>query len=550
MLIALKELNEYVNRMITNVQISEKGLENGLEMDVINGFNLRFDQCVESLVTLQALTKGESAKHVTSSFRLLGSTKQQILQLLRQSLSTNKELIPIIKKIKAIIEKKKKTIKSAKHNLNLAKEVLVAYEQINPKSSPVLAKVTTILGTNYLENKEDLHVFNLDLQEVLNELNALQIKNRHVTELIEKAGKELKEYIALLMDNLELRIPTQQGLSQDVIDFISKKLHLKRDATAFQPNMEEGHTLVSFKNQKQGNYDLFTYGTDFSEKLCRKASENGVDYVAKKGIYKISHHTFDLVLNLLNTFTFHDELTNMLEKSQFEFIFERSIPKNNAYIIFNIPSFKLPVFQKRIQNHLTIEGMYRVDDDMKNILFISRYKQSNRNDLLLFKKAMLDYKSLPHYTEMNDIVIDQGECEQPKTFRANFIDDEDIFQAFKDETSSLDIVEELYRPKEKVIELSRPLQEYKEGHLAAVAAIEVVNGIYDIEDIDFPVIYSSKIVQKEAEDEKEVMHKGELVTEISTKKTNAIVTKALLPDGKIIHLLDTSTNNSEDDEED
>lgn len=549
MLLALKELDYHVQRLEHDFKFGELVAERRLEETKINDFNFRFDKLLRYLIELKALTKGESKTYTEEALKALGKTKQKVMKLAKEANFKNDDLTPLMQHMNIIIDRKRKTVEDVKFNLQDIVKTIETLKEKHTEVADVLPKIDSIMDGNYSDTEDDLLLLNEDLEQVGTYINDLRVKNKHLEEVVLQLHKKLDDIVFLLKDESELELedfvtdPSLQRLPIDVVETIGKNLRLTREATMFESDMKDGERSILIKQHVKGGYDLFTYGTDPDIELCREAKRNGVDFVAKKGIYKVSHNTFDVVLSFLDEFTFFEDgelKLTLPEETKFNYLFNRSLPKSNAYVLFNIPYFKIPIFMRKIKSMLTIESLYKVDDEIKNVLFVCRYKQNVRSDSKTFTKALLEYDKLPHYTELNELVVSKGDLTHPKTFRPYFVDEEDILQAFERETPTFEIVEGAYRPKEKVIELNRPLQEYKEGHLPAVATIEIVNGIYDLgEEIDFPNIYSTKIVQQDVEEEKEELYKGEKVKIVSQKKKNVIVSKILLPNGEIVELLNT-----------
>lgn len=547
MLLALKSLEYEVRRLGNDFSFGLLVRERSLEDMHVRGFDFRFNEMIVPLIELKAITKGASKVYVEESLKVLGQCKQNVMKLAKDAAHKNEDLSLITQRLNVIIKRKKKTVESVKLNVAETIDLIVSLQEKHPSVSDVIPKMKDILAGGYKDTKEDISLLNNDLEEVFTYLNDFKVKNGHLEEVIHAAFKKIDDAAYLLQDEHDLELEdfvhdiSKHAVPSDVFDEIGKKIRITRETTMFEKDMYKGSRSLSIKSNIRGTFPLVTYGTDPDVEACREAKTAGIDFVAKKGIYQMTHSTFDITLNFLDAYTFYTEENRytLPEESEFSFIFSRSVPKSNGYVIFSIPYFKLPLFQRRIKSHLTIEGAYRVDDAIKNVLFICRYKHNNRSDKQLFNKIALQYDKLPHYTDMKEMTISGGDVTHPKTFRAYFVDQEDLFAAFAHDTPTFDLIEQAYRPKEKVIELNRPLQEYREGHLPAVATIEIVNGVYDDAETNFPNIYSTKIVQQDVEEEKEEMYKGQLVKVISQKKKNVIVSKILLPNGEITELLNT-----------
>lgn len=524
MLLCLKEIDFHVGKLEKEFSFGDKKKENILELPIIQDFNRRFLNILYHVNELKSISINDTLQYSIDLDRFLKQAKKQMDSLEQKAKREQSTIQPLLDKIE-LLEVEISSIPKSDYSNELEEKLKETKEKLEQEQ------------VGFLRNKE-IEKVAFDLHKKLDDM----------VFILKEEEPELKDFV----HNSSL-----QRFPREMVEEISKHFLAFRDISVFQYLMKDGDSLLHFKENIINSHKTITFGTDTDISLCKIAKSNGVDYVAKKGIFQITHNTFDLTLNFIDQFSFFHTPSSASvsihseEEKQFRYIFQRSIPKQNGYLLFNIPHYKIGEFSRQILNNLTIEGLFRLDDEMRNVLFVCRYKKPEVNQKLEVRKAILNYDKLPHYTEMPvyklDNIGDKDELVLPKTFRALFVDDEDILQAFKGKKSSLATAEEYYRPIEKAVELNSPLQEYKEGHLPAVATIEIVNGIYDTnhlahilgDEIDFPNIYSTKIVQQDFTEEKEEMYKGKLVTVYSEKKRNIIVAEALTCNGEFIELLKT-----------
>lgn len=550
MLACLKKAEFHTNRIGKDFVYGDIVRARNLEQPKVEEFFMRFGKLLPELVELKAITKNRSRSFVETIFQTLTKTRQSVVRLSRMAELKNPLVGVIMNRVRNITKVELENINS---EINAAINAIV---QLETGDQMIRKERITNELQKLLEETEKTEINTLKrVNEIISLVEEEKIRNQHLEDIVKTAYVSMDEQFFVLKDSLEVQefvsSPELQSFPNEVISFIASKFCTTRGVTIFENGIGEGQNLMHFKTEMKSKEEVFTYGTDENVELCRIAKQNGVDFVAKKGIHTITHNTFDITLNFMNHMNFYhdEEIKHLLPESiKYNYIFTRQIPKIDGYIVFNIPYFKIDEYANRIGRDVTIEGMYRVDDVMSNVLFICRYRRDKRFNEAILRKAILNYDKLPHYTEMQEIFINKGELLHPKAFRPYFVDNEDIEQAFIGGVDTLDLVEEYYTPMDKIIELNAPLQEYREGHLPAVATIEIINGLYDtkqigdmiIPGIDFPNIYSTKIVQQDVTEEIEEMHKGEMVRIISQKKKNIIVANALLPNGEIVELLKTN----------
>jgi hypothetical protein len=466
MLLCLKEAEYHTGRFGKDFEFGDLVRERSLEKSRVADFNNRFEKILPHIIELKSITKDESLSLAKDMFKQLANTKKEVVKLAKEADSKNTDLEVLSIHIDGVLKKRdeEKFKNEIPGLVSLAKEV----ESQNAKINGVVSRIEKVLFETDVEKLKNV------LEITLNHVNALKVKNIELENVVKELHKTLDEAIYVMKNEVSLNDFVtnieKQKFPKEIIEFIASKFVSTREMTIFEYEMFQGENLLTFKDKMKTSYQVHTYGTDYNIDDCRIAKEKGVDFVAKKGLLQVSHNTFDIAMCFNHQFSFYkpeNRLGSFLpEEDKFNYTFQRAIPKQNGFYIFNVPFYKLGLFLKKIKTQLTVEGMYRVDDEMKNILFITKYKRDSKNNDPEFRRAMINYDKLPHYSEMKEFYINKGDVTHPKTFRPYFVDDEDILAAFEREKTTLEVLEEVYKPKEKVVELNRPLQEYKEGHRA------------------------------------------------------------------------------------
>lgn len=554
MLIPLKEAEYHNKRFEKDFEYGPRVKEDFLETKKVAEFNTRYEKIIPHVNELKAIAQNKTLEKITKIFSILGTAKQSVLKLTQNAAKKNKPLKPIHEELEEIVKivSRKKLTAAQKDEAKTRAELLIGYcEGVEKKlkTNGLKEKAQYLVETIKQKELEDTKE---TAEQLIKMIDNRKVKNKDLELIVKKMHKELYDIFFVLDHQFDYNtkiVEDQPSLPDEVMKKVSESITATRGITVFEYGMKDGRNLVQLKNNIKTKNEVIAYGTDRDIDLCTKARENGVDHIAKRGINMMTHHRMDITINLLDQFDFFKQkedgyslLYTTPEEKKFHFIFKRSVPKKNGIVIFNIPYYKLHVFQGKISKEFTILGMYRVDDVMKNILFICQYKEDKGQDPLLFTRGMLNYNGLTHYSEMQEIFINKGSFDLPKYFRPEFVDMEDIQNDFKNFPSSIDEIEEYYAPKEKIIELNRPLEEIKEGHYPAVATTEIINGIYETEG--FSNLYSSKVTREEIVEETEEMFKGKKVRMISAKNKNIIEAIALLPNGEYVDLLNPTGNNS------
>jgi len=370
-----------------------------------------------------------------------------------------------------------------------------------------------------------------------------------------KLGKSLyikvKNGISDVEKNEEVKYFVENGeinpLSDEVISTLAKMFKSKNEVAVFEEGSGQGEHLLTFREHVNAPH-VHLYGSDLNVEDCKKALDKGIDKVAKGGLHSMTPHCFDIALFLQKKFTFEATGNSAGHEEVVEFgnyLRYRSPVKNGGYLIFNLPYFQVKKFFKKLMN-LKIVGIYRTDDEFGNLIFISTPGKADEvSQKQELKRAIMLPDRLPHYTDVQEIILTK-ELTLPEKFRGQIIDGQDHLHLFKDEQNPQSLLEDLYKPTENTVELNNPLQEYRVGHLSAIAPTGITNGIYDThlhKDMIkgkkmLPHVLKASLVRREVATMTEETKGGKVVPVISIKKTSELKIKTMTPDGRIVSLLE------------
>jgi hypothetical protein len=320
----------------------------------------------------------------------------------------------------------------------------------------------------------------------------------------------------------------------------------------FQEELFGGEFLSNAKETllKNNNVEnIHLYGIDRDIDLGINSRKLNIN-TARKNLIAASAKWADVCISTNEKIYFDDELLSLRNYDlSYATTQRRRLVKRDGIFIFNIPFYKLNDFERTIISH-TIEGIYRTDDEVGNLVVVLKTELAKNNaNKILIKQAMYKPESLPTLNEVKSIFLDSKEDDGPKTFRAGFIDIDDVEFQFKDVQSSSNFIYAYLKTEDEDEDPRRALQEPKEGHIPTLATSGIVSGRYVDEllqprynkSIGFDNLIETKIVKREIEEEQMVSVKGELVKEISLKKSNIIVSTALTPQGEFVELFSNDT---------
>lgn len=436
-------------------------------------------------------------------------------------------------------------LKDFKTNLQKLRSALVELSALTIGSSKDVSKDMLKLVKRKLSKVADMEIdeetTNKDLENFSLSVHEELKLNLYVLE---------KDKVEVLSWAKENTIPT---FPIEALEKVAKAFHSNRKegVSVFDYTMGKGEHLLAFKDNMSAK-EIYTYGTDDDAEKCQIAKDRGVYRVAKEGLRAMSNNTFDISMYFMDWFalSISDRMFYGTSKAEedFHYFLLRKTVRGGGYIIFNLPYYRIPSFTRKINGFLKVEEIYRTDDEAGNLIFVTTYKKP---DIVLqgkkLRTAFLNPNKLEHYNDIDrKFIVDKGDLLLPEMFRPILIDQKDHLEAFKDKSDDFDIIQTVFEPKERVVELNRPLQPYNPGHIPAMATIEITSGIYDtslhkdlIDGFDYAHISSSKIIQQEVQEKEEEMFKGKLVQTVALKKRNILVFKTLELDGTVREILNT-----------
>lgn len=384
--------------------------------------------------------------------------------------------------------------------------------------------------------------------------------NEAVSEIIKKNGKDILDYLYLIENNeadfKDFVFTKETPFDEDYFIEFSKKISVDRnrkgeDILIFQDELNGGEVLKNIERSILDNNPdekILLYGIDKNVYVGKESREKGI-FTARKGLAACSSTWADIVFSTTNEtntelVTTIDYLTG--QNSNYYRTHNRRLLKKNGLFIFNIPFYKIPDFEKTLKS-LVIEQVIYTGDMYGNVVFVLRNALSLSNNEVQIKKATFMPDTLPKEFEPISLFSDVGD--KPQTFRANFIDIDDVEHEFANKEKSSNFIFDYFNVTDTEEESIRSLQEPKEGHIPTLATSGIVSGRYVDEvlldrigvEMGFDNIIETKIVKKEIEEEEMVSFKGEMVKEVSLKKSNIIISTALSPSGEFIELFSNST---------
>ena len=326
----------------------------------------------------------------------------------------------------------------------------------------------------------------------------------------------------------------------------------RKNIYVFQEELFGGEFLHNAKETLLENNNvenISLYGIDKDIELGKNSRKYNIN-TARKSLIASSDKWADICFSTNEKINFDDDISSVTTFfNSYDITQRRRLLKRDGLYIFNIPFYKINDFERTIISH-TIEGIYRTDDVAGNLIVVLKTELSKNNaNKILMKQAMFKPESLPSLNEVKPIFLNSKEDEGPKTFRASFIDIDDVEFQFKDVSSSSEFIYAYLKTEDEDDDPRRALQEPKEGHIPTLATSGIVSGRYVDEvlqprynkTIGFDNLIETKIVKREIEEEQMVSVKGEMVKEISLKKSNIIVSTALTPQGEFVELFSNDT---------
>lgn len=547
----VSEMKHEAKKLARDYEFGPLVKDRSLEEEKFDEFNIRKNNIALNALTMSVVGKNETKKAAEEVMEALVETQQSIMKLQPKAKKINTDIEIITLGLKKVITGKKITIQDLKSHANQAIGQIEILEKKNKKIKSNIEELKNFIKMPFDEETglgDAIEYYEM----IVKEYDKQRVRNVELEEIIHKFVKVIDGAVSEWEVNLdiidEIKDEENQTFPTEVKDFIMTKIVNKRDFTAFFNMCGDASSVRVLKDHIK-HFNVTTYGTENDLFLCKEAEENGLDFVGKGGIDDMDNYCFDITFNFINQFTFETKET-MLRMSKSEdlqvlYPNNKQIPKQGSYVIFNFPFYLL---RGKVLNWIslyftfTIEDCYRVDDALKNVLIVARYRKGKDSYRHIYDSIRFNYDELAHYTDMKPIDISEGKVTIPEKFVPTIREAEDFEAAFPEEMGDAIVnqINEKYTPEEKAVELRSPLQEYKEGHLSAVACSEIVNNIYHGKDKNGEtILYSAKIVKQQLEEIVEEVKNGEKKKFLFLRNKNIIVSKSGRSNGEIIKLIET-----------
>ena len=551
-IIALNQLEQELSRLKRLTSLGSGVAKKQLSKNTVEKFYVFFYDTLPILTELQHITIGESNAHAKKACDSLISARKEIKKLTQQAKKQNGHINHFYSQLKNLHTiTKQSSFPLSSEIRNEFKRVYMTLKEEADKNVDFLLLFEAYKEISGLT--KDKTALLKKLSEVNELLLAKSVTNNDLVPTFHSLYKKLDDAHYLLLNQIDVHpfvYKSKQTHYEDMFSYTAPAFVANRPITVFDSKMGDGTTLHACKSNIQTNEPVTTYGQEMNLFHCQVAKEKGIDHIAKRGLYECTSKTFDIVFRLFEHFVYaeHDVTEQFYDvEKEFETFLSQHFVRPNGYLIFNWPSYRLTssTLKNKLKHHYTIRGLYRSDDDISNVVVVCQKTRTHHDQLPLLRQAVLLPNKLPHYRDIQETFpILTGEVLFPEKFRPTLVEEEDIIDAFKTTSSTLSIFEKAYRPKEATLELNNPVQKYKLGHLPAIAATSLVDGVYD--DNENACLFSCKTVQQIVQNEVREMVSGETVEVVSRKKKNGVTVRSLYPNGEIVTLLDTAEVETEE----
>ncbi|WP_088361779.1 hypothetical protein [Bacillus cereus] len=363
-----------------------------------------------------------------------------------------------------------------------------------------------------------------------------------VTYGTEKILNLLKEIEQKTSDFKSIIYRKRHSFNEKWFTEVAKNIQISDNFSVFFEELNGGDTALSIKRALKNplDKDIYLYGIDSHIDIGLNSRKRGI-HTARGGLLESSSYWADLSFCTNQYIDFAEGTGHYTESELFKF-YHRKMMRKDGYFVFNYPFYRIDDIRGILRNNELIK-VINTYDELGNIVFIMKFSYPQNYSSKLIKNIAFRSTAIPNFVEEPLTYFNKSLIEVKK-FRGNYTDLSDISSEFINHSSTENFVFEYYKPKNRIEEMSRPLTEYKAGHIPAMATSEIINGRYIDEvlhskqnsSFEFDHIFSTKIVKREIEEEKEVLYKGEVVKEISLKKSNVIVSTVLTARGQYIEL--------------
>lgn len=473
-------------------------------------------------------------------------------------------------------------------------------ENILNSINGAIEKLSLTENNNRKINKEDIDTLRFKINKIILYLKEVEFfieddLKKNVQKTINDAFKLRQKIRKMYKDELTLSDLKQEldnfifKMSDDI--FVLKKIVRTKPIynPEYQPEIDKdlfskiGKLFTSKRKisvldyyPSHRNYEFTENDGELLKKIIKKINANetysviitsyknaselynmGFDFVVKEGIERKKRNAFDLALCFFDKFEISQPFyVDLFPLTTSEYFMSGNFLKNNGYLILNIPRAILHRFESLFYSlyykkfKYKIHDIYRTDDEFENLIFVIQNVSADKKTEKLFNLALFDHNRLKHINEIDNdektINLTSGEFVEPFII-PYVLDDLDLEKDFENAPSPFEEIEEIIKPVEKAVDLGRPVQEYKVGHLPHVATTEITNGLYDTHQyeeyiptkIKYDHLFSAKIIKKDVVDKDYEDINGEKVLVVTDKKLNVIHMSILDNDGNEIVLLNT-----------
>ncbi|MED4285693.1 hypothetical protein P4679_27580 [Priestia megaterium] len=380
--------------------------------------------------------------------------------------------------------------------------------------------------------------------------------NEEMNELVMKETQKILDLILMIKDNdrqfKNIIFDEKHRFGEQWFIEIAKHIQITNDVSVFVNELNGGDIALHIKKAllNPNDKEIKLYGIDRDIDCGADSRKKGIE-TARNGLAEVSSLWADISFCSNHYINFGDERNYYIESEIYNF-YRKKLTRQQGIFIFNYPFYRIDDVKNILRNNELIAAI-NTNDEIGNIVFVLRYGTSKEHSKKEIQKIEYQPHRLPSH--MTDVInYYTKHIEEVKTFRGKYTDMHDIRAEFEDQEDSAEFLFDYYQPRNKLQQLDNPLIEYKPDHVPAIATSEIINGRYVDEilqkktgkEFGFDHLFSTKIVKRETEEKEEKVDKdGNKVVEISEKKSNVIVSIALIAQtGEYVELF---SNETEDD---
>lgn len=383
--------------------------------------------------------------------------------------------------------------------------------------------------------------------------------NEEMDELVMRETQKILDLLVIIKDNerqfKSFIFEEKHRFGEQWFVEVARNIQITNDVSVFVNELNGGDIALHIKKSllNSNNKEVHLYGIDQDIDCGAESRQKGIE-TARNGIAEASSFWSDISFCANHYINFGDERNYYIESELYNF-YRKKLPRQQGLFIFNYPFYRIDDITNILRNNELIAAI-NTNDEIGNILFVMKYGPLQNSSKKEIQKIEFQSHKLPS-SFSNVIQYYSKHLEEVKTFRGKYTDMHDIRTEFIEQEDSSKFLFDYYQPKNKLQQLENPLIEYKPDHIPAIATSEIINGRYVDEilkkktgkEFGFDHLFSTKIVKRETEEKEEKIDKhGNKITEVSEKKSNVIVSIALIAEtGEYIELF---SNENEDSGED